>query len=95
MRDTERQRYRQREKQVAHRKPEARLNPWTLRSRPELKAVTQPLSHPGIPLIFFIFQYFIYLRKSKCARVRGEGRMGERERTPNTSHTEYGIRVRA
>ena len=30
--------------------PDARLDPWTLGSHPELKADTQPLNHPGVPL---------------------------------------------
>ena len=48
MRDTERQRYRQREK-WAPREPEVGLDPRTPGSRPELKADAQPLSHQGAP----------------------------------------------
>ena len=50
MRDTERerQRYRQREKQAPCREPDVGLDPRP-GSQPELKADTQPLSHPGIP----------------------------------------------
>ena len=51
MRDTqrERQRHREREKQAPCGEPDARLDPGTLRSGPELKANAQPLSHPGTP----------------------------------------------
>ena len=49
MKDTERQRHRQREKQAPHREPDAGLDPGTLGSRPEPKADTQLLNHPGIP----------------------------------------------
>ena len=51
MRDTERQRHRQREKHAPHREPDVAFNPRTLGSHPELKADAQPLSHPGVPLI--------------------------------------------
>ena len=52
MRDTEKekQREREREKQAPCREPDAGLNPRTQGSQPELKADTQPLSHPGVPL---------------------------------------------
>ena len=51
MRDTKResQRHRQREKQAPCMEPDAGLDPGTLGSRPELKADSQPLSHPGVP----------------------------------------------
>ena len=50
MRNTgRRERHRQREKQAPRRDPDVGLDPGTLGSRPELKAGTQPLSHPGIP----------------------------------------------
>ena len=52
MRDREKQRHRQREKQAPHRKPDAGLNPRTPGSRPEPKADAQPLSHPGAPRNF-------------------------------------------
>ena len=50
MRDTERERYRhrQREKWAPCREPDVGLDPGTLRSRPEPKADAQPLGHPGI-----------------------------------------------
>ena len=53
MRDTkrERQRHRQREKQAPCREPDAGLDPGTPGSCPEPKADTQPLSHPGIPIL--------------------------------------------
>ena len=49
MRDTERQRYRQREKQAPCKEPNEGLDPRTPGSRPEPKADAQPLSHPGSP----------------------------------------------
>ncbi|CAK7308501.1 hypothetical protein VULLAG_LOCUS14038 [Vulpes lagopus] len=54
MRDTqrERQRHRQREKQAPHREPDVGLDPGTPGSRPELKADTELLSHPGVPAAF-------------------------------------------
>ena len=50
----ERQRHRQREKQAPYRKPDVGLDPGTPGSWPELKADTQPLSHPGVPKIFLL-----------------------------------------
>ena len=49
MRDTQRQRHRQREKQASCREPDVELDPGTPGSHPGLKADAQPLSHPGIP----------------------------------------------
>ena len=55
MRDTERtQRHRQREKQAPHGEPDVGLDPGTLGSRPGPKAGAKLLSHPGIPIMFFI-----------------------------------------
>ena len=51
MRDTERQR--QREKQAPLREPDVVLDPGTPESRPEPKADAQPLSHPGVPFSIF------------------------------------------
>ena len=54
-RDTERerQRHRQREKQAPYGEPYAGLDPRTLRSGLEPKAVAQPLSHPSVPAVTF------------------------------------------
>ena len=46
--ERERQRHRQREKQDPRGKPDVGLNPGTLGSRPEPKADTLLLSHPGV-----------------------------------------------
>ena len=58
MRDSERGRdsQRQREKQASCREPDTGLNPGTAGSRPEQKADTQPLSHPGVLLKDFLIQ---------------------------------------
>ena len=48
MRDTERRRHRQREKQATRREPNVGLHPRTPESCPKPKADAQPLSHPGI-----------------------------------------------
>ena len=65
MRDTERgrQRHRQREKQAPCREPDVGLDPLTLGSRPEPKADSQPLSHPGIPpyKCFIIFLAYMMI----------------------------------
>ena len=53
MKDTERQRHKQREKQVLCREPDVRLDPGTPGSCPGPEADTQLLSHPGIPRITF------------------------------------------
>ena len=49
MRNTERQRHRQREKQAPCGEPDVRLEPGTPGSRLEPKADTQPLNHAGVP----------------------------------------------
>ena len=53
MREKERQRHRQREKQAPCREPDVGLDPRTPGSHPEPKADTQPLSHPGVPGFYF------------------------------------------
>ena len=50
----DRERERQREKQAPCRKPDVGLDPGTTGSRPEPKADTQPLSHPGVLKTFKI-----------------------------------------
>ena len=49
-RERERQRHRQREKQALCEEPDTGLDPRTLGSHPELKADTQSLSHPDVPI---------------------------------------------
>ena len=49
MRDTERQRHRQREEQAPCKEPDVGLEPGNLGSCPEPKADAHLLSHPGIP----------------------------------------------
>ena len=61
MRDTQKQRHRQRDKQSPYREPNAELDPRTPGSRPEPKADVQPLSHPGTPLHDFIHDHFLAL----------------------------------
>ena len=62
MRDSERkkQRHRQMGKQVPLKESNAGLNP---RPRPEPKADTQPLSHPGVP-------YLVYLKINIWCQAR-------------------------
>ena len=49
MRDTERQKHRQKEKKATCTEPNVGLDPGTPGSCPEPKADTQLLSHPGVP----------------------------------------------
>ena len=51
MRDTERQRHRQREKQALCGEPDVGLDPRTLGSQPEPKSDAQPLTNPGTPVV--------------------------------------------
>ena len=60
MRNRERQRHRQRKKQVLCGEPDAGLNSRTQGSCPEPKADAQPLSHPGIPRMVCIFKMKMY-----------------------------------
>ena len=58
MRDTEKQRRRQREKQAPYRDPNVGLDPRTTGSCPEAKAGAQPLSHPGVPEVIILDSEF-------------------------------------
>ena len=59
MRDTEREaETRQREKQAPCSEPDEGLDPRTSGSHPELKADTQPLSHPGVPVTLGLKSFF-------------------------------------
>ena len=49
IRNRERDRHRQREKQAPCREPNVGLDPWTPGPHPEPKAGTKPLNHPEIP----------------------------------------------
>ena len=51
MRDGERQRHREREKQAPCREPDMGHDPRTPGSGPGSKADAQPLSHPGVPIL--------------------------------------------
>ena len=63
MRDTERQRHRQREKTDPCREPDVGLNPRTPGSQPEPKA--QPLSHPDAPKWQILYTvYFTTIKKN-------------------------------
>ena len=68
MRDTERQRHRQKEKQAPRREPDAGLDSRSPGSGLGLKANTQPLSHPAIPapkLSIKILNFLILLVDSR------------------------------
>ena len=54
MRDTEKQRHRQRERQAPCGEPDVGLRPRTPGSSPEPKAEAQPLSHSGVSLCSFL-----------------------------------------
>ena len=51
MRETGRQRHRQREEQAPCREPDVGLDPRAPGSYPGPKAGAKPLSHPGIPML--------------------------------------------
>ena len=63
MRDKQRQRHGQREKQATCGEPDVGLDLRTPRSCPELKADAQPLSHPGVPNMDFFFFSMSLLEK--------------------------------
>ena len=80
-RERERQRHRQREKQAPCREPDVGLDrgtrTWVSRSRSVLKANTQPLSHPGVPMALKKkkrFYLFIHERHREKGRDTGRGR---------------------
>ena len=50
MRDTERQKHRQRDKQALCGETDVGFHPRTVGSPPEPKADVQPLSHPGVSI---------------------------------------------
>ena len=73
MRDTEKEAETQAEGEAGFcKEPDARLDPRTPGSRPEPKADTQPLSHPGLPSNIFSYE-FIYTENlhdfDGCLRV--------------------------
>ena len=82
--EIERQRHRQREKQVSCEEPDAGFNPETLGSCPELKVDTQPLSHPDIP--HSVFKDLFILKESVCVQGGGCG-VEQRERSKNSKPT--------
>ena len=64
-RERERQRHRQRKTHSPCRKPDVGLKPGTLESRPEPKADTQLLSHPGIPILTILIVYSLAVSTSQ------------------------------
>ena len=73
--ERERQRHRRREKQAPCRKPDVGLDPGTPGSCPGPKAGAKPLSHPGIPPLFFLAIYlFMHERHTERERGRDTGR---------------------
>ena len=63
MRDSERQRHRQREKQAPSREPDAGLDPRTPGSHPEPKTDAQLLSHPGAPPMSYCLTLYLSILK--------------------------------
>ena len=65
MKDTERGRNRQREKQAPCREPHVGLDPGTPGQRPGPNAGAKPLSHPGIQVdcIFMLCKTFLLIKK--------------------------------
>ena len=61
--ERERQRHRQKEKQAPCREPDVGLDPRTVGSRPEPKAGTQPLSHPGVPEYSFFLRFYLFIHE--------------------------------
>uniref|UniRef100_A0A8C0RJ43 Adenine nucleotide translocase lysine methyltransferase n=1 Tax=Canis lupus familiaris TaxID=9615 RepID=A0A8C0RJ43_CANLF len=81
MRDTERQKHRQREKQAPRKEPDAGLDPRSPGSGPEPKANAQPLSHPGVPPSRFsvgdIWRYYPALGSRPGQRKPGDEKMAQ------------------
>ena len=63
MRDTERERHRQRKKEAPCRKPDVGLDAGTPGSYPDPKADAQPLNHPGAPEWVFIIPFSLLFCK--------------------------------
>ena len=102
MRDTERererQRHRQREKQAPCREPDEGLNPRTLRSRPESKADTHPLSYPGAPealLYLFILKIFLFIHENTQKGERERQRHRQREKQAPCRDPDVGLDPRS
>ena len=66
MRDVQRQRHRQNEKQAPHRESDMGLNPRIPGSRPEPKADAQSLSHPGVLICLLIDSFSNHLISTCC-----------------------------
>ena len=70
MKERERRRPGQREKQAPCGEPDARLDPRTPRSYPEPKADVQPLSHLGAPVVYLLIKILISSDESKAVLLR-------------------------
>ena len=66
------------------------VDPRTLGSRPELKADTQPLSHPGVPLRHFILTFLYHEHPYKCIILRDEMNMIFKK-ISSKLHAEHGV----
>ena len=78
-RERERQRHSQREKQAPYREPDVELDPGPPGSCPERKAGTKPWNHPGIPILFFLRSYLVFMRdreRERKAETQAEGEAG-------------------
>ena len=70
MRDTDRERHRQREKQAPCGEPDVGLDPRTPGSRPKPKADAQSLGHPGVPHVSIVKIMKCILHMSRYRNVR-------------------------
>ena len=69
MRNTERQRLRQREKKASYGEPDVGSDPGTPGSRPELKADIQLLSYPGVPCFLLLWNVILFKNQESKTKL--------------------------
>ena len=92
MRDTERGRDRQRERQAPCRESDVGLDPGTPGPCPGPKAGTKPLSHPGIPSCFFFLRFYLFIHERHRERQRQEKQTPCKEPNMGLDHWTLGSR---